>query len=196
MIIGLNGFAGSGKDTLAKSLILRHDFVRVSFADKLKDVAYTSNPWIKWNDDNERSARGYYRLQDAVSLHGWDYVKYNSDARDYLQNLGQGGRETLGEFVWVGACYREVSQALSVGKNVVFTDMRYRNEYQYILDLGGVTVAIDRPGVGPANGHVSEADLSDVPFDFVVVNDGSLQDLANKATKLYQAILDKEHPSL
>ena len=37
MILALSAFKGSGKDTLADYLVQRHDFVRVAFADPLKD---------------------------------------------------------------------------------------------------------------------------------------------------------------
>ena len=37
MIIGICGLIGSGKDTIADYLIKRHNFQKLSFADKLKD---------------------------------------------------------------------------------------------------------------------------------------------------------------
>lgn len=37
--IALSGKMRSGKDTLANELVMRHGFVRMSFADKLKEVA-------------------------------------------------------------------------------------------------------------------------------------------------------------
>jgi hypothetical protein len=39
MIIGISGFAGSGKDTSAEFLIKNHDFGRIGLADKLKRMA-------------------------------------------------------------------------------------------------------------------------------------------------------------
>lgn len=38
VLLGLVGRAGSGKDTIAEQLILNHNFVRVAFADKLKEI--------------------------------------------------------------------------------------------------------------------------------------------------------------
>ncbi len=38
MIIGICGLIGSGKDTVAQTLIDNHNFVKTSFADRLKDV--------------------------------------------------------------------------------------------------------------------------------------------------------------
>lgn len=54
----------------------------------------------------------------------------------------------------------------------VITDVRLRSEAQAIVDRGGIVIRIERPGVGPANGHHSETELDDWPFDMTVVNDG------------------------
>ena len=46
MIIGICGLIGSGKDTVALTLIDFHNFVKTSFADRLKDavaVMFTEN---------------------------------------------------------------------------------------------------------------------------------------------------------
>ena len=45
MIIGLCGFAGSGKGTLADFLVENHNFRKISFATKLKDVASVMFGW-------------------------------------------------------------------------------------------------------------------------------------------------------
>ena len=37
MVIGICGLISSGKDTIADYLIKEHNFVKISFADKLKD---------------------------------------------------------------------------------------------------------------------------------------------------------------
>ena len=41
MIIGLSGYARSGKDTVAETLVNEYGFKRVAFADKIKDLLYT-----------------------------------------------------------------------------------------------------------------------------------------------------------
>ena len=41
MIIGITGLIGSGKGTVADILVEEHNFIKLSFADKLKDGVAT-----------------------------------------------------------------------------------------------------------------------------------------------------------
>jgi hypothetical protein len=54
-----------------------------------------------------------------------------------------------------------------------------------VAKRGGVMIRVERPGVGPTKdkhgrAHVSETALDDWPFDHVLVNDGSVDDLHRK----------------
>ena len=51
MIIGLAGYAQSGKDTVAKFLVENHGFERVAFADPIRDLLYELNPIVGFEFD-------------------------------------------------------------------------------------------------------------------------------------------------
>jgi hypothetical protein len=65
----------------------------------------------------------------------------------------------------------------------IITDMRFPNELSYIKDRGGITIRVNRDtGVqwatsDGANEHPSETALDNAEFDYVINNDGSLEDL-------------------
>jgi dephospho-CoA kinase len=46
MIIGLSGYARSGKDTVAELLCLNYGFRRISFADPMREAILILNPKI------------------------------------------------------------------------------------------------------------------------------------------------------
>jgi hypothetical protein len=166
-LIGLSGYAQAGKDTTAAVLIERAGFIRVSFADALRDAIYALNPQISdWS--------GTARLQELVDAEGWDYVKVTyPEVRRLLQAMGtEVGRAQFGENFWVETAFRKMSG------NTVFTDVRFPNEYEAIKAAGGEVWRITRKGTGPVNGHPSETALDDFSFDRVIENDGSLDDLA------------------
>ena len=163
MIIGLSGYAQSGKDTVAKILVEEYGFTRIAFADKIKELLYEMNPRI-----NDRE------LQQWVDMQGWDRIKTMSEVRMLLQNLGVGARKIIGELVWVKVAMMQYDP----NKNFVFTDVRFSNEARMIKDYGGHIWRVERPGINPVNDHVSESELNAWNFDELIYNAGSLEDLA------------------
>lgn len=180
-IIGLSGYAGSGKDTAAAAL-LEDGWTRVSFADKLREFAYALDPYVAMEAAGQHDTHTrFVRLRALVDEVGWDRAKNeNPDVRALLQRLGTDcGRELLGENVWVDA----VMSALP-DSNVVVTDTRFPNEAAAIKGLGGRVVRITRPGVGAVNGHKSDSALDGHPFDATLVNDADVLTLHKRMRRL------------
>ena len=63
------------------------------------------------------------------------------ETRESLQGVGQKLREFNSD-VWVNAVDSEVKEKLSSGQIVVFDDLRYPNEFEYIRNLGGLLVKL------------------------------------------------------
>lgn len=173
MLIGLTGYAGAGKDTAAKILAERYGFRRYSFADKLKSFVYELNPLIVARDPDNTLAQ----LRDAVDEYGWDFVKREYPlARHYLQKAGVWFRDNVHEDYWVDIVDEKMRR--EGYRDAVITDVRFPNEVNYVLRQDGSIIRIIRDGCGPLNGHVSER-AHELYCDFVVRNDGSLDDLAD-----------------
>jgi hypothetical protein len=68
--------------------------------------------------------------------------------------------------------------------NWVITDMRFPNEALAVKGRGGITIRINKQGVGPARNHISETALDDYDFDYVINNDSSLSDLSKQLTRI------------
>lgn len=168
-IIGLSGYAQSGKDTSA-SFLIEDGYTRLAFADVLRDSVYRLNPIIHQNIDSS-----VVRVKDLVDAFGWDYVKVNyPEIRGLLQRMGTDvGRVLFGENVWVDLAMKGIEE----GKNYVITDVRFPNEFEAIKTAGGQVWRITRQGTGPVNGHPSETALDGFEFDRVIENDGTLDEL-------------------
>lgn len=158
MIIGLVGYAQSGKDTVADILINKHGFVRKAFADKIKEFVY------EFDDP---------RLKIMIDHQGWNYAKKIPHVRNLLQSVGVAARNVFGEDFWVDMTMKEVDKY----SKYVFTDVRFKNEALTIKLMGGEIWRIERPGIGPVNNHISELELKDYEADRVLVNGGSLDEL-------------------
>ena len=174
-IVGLSGWARSGKDTVASRLIEKHGYTRVSFADAMREALYKLNPEI--------DVDGYdMRLATAVDLMGWEQLKDNSTSiRGLMQRMGtEVGREMFGEDFWVNLALNRIPD----GSKVVIADVRFKNEADAVKAAGGVVWRITRDGVGPANDHISETALDSYQFDAYILNAGDIENLWGIADKL------------
>lgn len=185
MIIGLSGYARSGKDTAGKILADEFGFQTVAFADKMRDALYALNPIV--DVDAARMKKTLYYVQDVIDSFGWDGYKetpYGPEIRRLLQRFGtEAGRDILGEDVWVDATLRDLTGDIAV------TDVRFPNEARAISRRGGTVVRISRPGVKPANDHISENSMEDYNFDAYIHNDGDIDALKYKI-KSFMEIVD------
>lgn len=175
ILLGLTGFAQAGKDTVSEILCEYWGFERRAFADKLKQVALGLNPIVDAavTVGEEGYKPTYRRLTDVIQELGYEDAKKHPEVRRTYQRLGtEGGRNVFGESFWIDACLGE-----PLTERTVVTDVRFANEAAAIRALGGKVARIDRPGVGPINGHVSDAGIDNDFVDQVIDNDGDLDDL-------------------
>jgi hypothetical protein len=167
MIIGLSGYARSGKDTVAGMLMGIHGYERVAFADTIRTLLFAMDPLVMHNDMS-------FRLQDIVESKGWETAKTEyPEIRRLLQDLGVGGRELLDDNVWINAALKDFAKE----DKVVVTDVRFKNEAARIKNMGGQIWRINRMSIGPANDHISEIDLDDWSFDAIITNNSDMPNL-------------------
>jgi hypothetical protein len=163
-IIGISGWAGSGKDTLANMM---DGYNKLSFGQAVKDALYALNPTIHIYGVNTT-------IQKDVARDGWDVVKRHSEVRGLLQRMGtEVGRNIFGDNVWVDIVFSKMQD----NEKYVIADVRFKNEADAIRAGGGQVWRIHRDGVKAPNDHVSEHELDDYKFDRIIVNNGTRDDL-------------------
>lgn len=177
-IIAFSGYARSGKDEAAGAL-MSLGFSRIAFADKLREFTYAINPTV-WSKDFISNDT----LRNIIDFYGWDKYKdsqWGDDIRRILQRVGtEGGRQVIGENVWVDATLNNLKD----GKYAI-ADVRFPNEADAVRKMGGYVVRIIRPEIGPANNHASETALDKYHFDDVIHNDGTLKQFQDTVRWLY-----------
>ncbi|MFE7463074.1 hypothetical protein ACFU6R_03080 [Streptomyces sp. NPDC057499] len=178
LLVGIAGYARSGKDSAAKALV-EGGWRRDAFADRLKAFLHRQNPLIPTRPDAAPA-----RLVSLIAAHGWDGAKEKfPEVRRLLHATGtDAGRVTLGEDIWVEALLRDYEPEREA---LVISDVRFPNEARAVRAAGGVTIWIDRPGIGPAKDehgrpYPSEVALKNWKFDAVLTNDSTLEDLRDR----------------
>jgi len=179
MIIGLSGYARSGKDTVAELLCLNYGYERVSFADPMRKALYVLSPKLD----------SIVRLSEYVDDYGWDVAKQNQEVRRLLQVFGtEVGRKMFGLDFWIDIALKDIDNS----KHVVISDVRFPNEANAIAKLGGSIWRINRHNHSAVNGHASEHAMDNYLFNHVIYNDGTLDDLSDEVFMLAKHLgLDK-----
>ena len=171
MIIGLSGYARSGKDEVANILVKNFGFKRVAFADPIRSFLSCVNPIL---------ANGK-RVNEMVREFGWGITKAQDETRRLLQEVGVIGREMFGEDIWVKTAFKDINLYT---ENVVVSDVRFKNEANFVMQDQGRLWRVIREGVGPVNNHISETDLDGAYFNAYIPNNGTLEELEAYVTRL------------
>jgi hypothetical protein len=168
MLLGLSGYAQSGKDTVAKVLINEYGFIRIAFADIIRTSLYTLDPIVAVDESAQP-----IRLKEKVDSLGWDKAKLEPEIRRLLQIFGtEIGRTLLGPDIWVNLALAQIQDE----KDYVITDVRFPNEAAAIKERDGSLWRVSRPTITAVNQHLSEKALAEYQFDAYINND---QDLAH-----------------
>ena len=179
-LIGIGGYASSGKDAVATILEDSHGFYGTFMSQPLNAALCRLNPQVEVR-------RGeVFRYVDLIAQLGYTKAKELPEVRRLLQAMGtEVGRDMFGQTVWIDQL-RNYLAAQKPDDDVVVTGIRFPNEASMIRELGGELWWVHRPGYGPVNSHTSDNALTYEDFDRVVMNDGTLDDLEQHVAKLLQ----------
>jgi len=167
MIIGLTGYAQSGKDTVANILVERYGFTRIAFADKIREYLYETNPMY------DSIVGEPLFVKAKVDRDGWEEAKKSPHIRRLLQTSGVAARKLFGDDFWVKQALKDIE----FGGDYVIADVRFENEADAIKSTGGQIWRVKRLGVDPVNGHISETQMDGYPVDQIFVNNTTVDDL-------------------
>jgi hypothetical protein len=207
MIIAFCGFAGSGKDTAADYLVDFHNFRRMSFAGPLKDTVAAIFGW----DRKMLEGRTSYDRKVREQVDAWWANRLGIShltPRWVLQNWGTDVlRNAFHQDIWIASLENKLRHD---DTDIVVTDARFPNEMKSIKSVGGYIIRIKRGddptwiddarivNSGPSNlnyekslnnlnqlrVHYSERNWIDEPVDFIIENDGNIDQLFEKIENL------------
>lgn len=188
MIIGLSGYARSGKDTIVNILVESHGFIRVSFADAIKESLFRLNPLVPIDPDDWQT--GHISLQDfierkqlPVEWQSVDKVKDHPEVRELLQRMGtEVGRDLFGPDHWVNIALGKMQDWKQA--HYAVPDVRFPNEWSAIRSVPrGEVWRVSRPHRLAINEHASEVALDDHTFDRWLLNNDTIERLAESVDK-------------
>lgn len=186
-LIVVGGYATSGKDAVANILVDRLGWYKTYMSKPLEQALLALDPWVPWLGEKPRPDSYWVRYSELHARVGYDESKKNPEVRRLLQALGsEVGRDLMGENVWLNKVLEEVNEQLEIDKNVVVTGIRYPNEMRAFKALSGESLWVTRPGVQAVNTHSSDNTLTQLDFDILCENTGTLEDLRIWVTSYFE----------
>lgn len=172
-----------------------------AFAKPLKEtLSIIMNKPVCWFDNRQNKENMYvnlqtlktyqkFKLHDDLKLSESKFQKllktenpipqeYLLSIRQLMQYYGTSViRRFLGDKVWINATLNKTNN-----HNLIVSDLRFKIELEEIKKRGGCCIYIVRNGTEPGL-HSSEREViemnNDKQFDYIVCNDGDLEDLFN-----------------
>ena len=152
-VIIINGTGGSGKDTFVEFCGEFTSIINISSVDKVKEAAKTL---VGWNGEKDEKSRKL--LVDLKQLS----IEYNNYPSKYIW-------EKYNEFMGSNERYlfihiREIDEIIKAKKM-----------------LNAKTLLVKNPRVELITSNDSDGNVYNYNYDYVIENDGTLEDLKNKA---------------
>ena len=208
MIIGICGFIGSGKDTVADYLVNFHEFRRESFANTLKDAVSAVFGWDRiLLEGRTKEAREWREQVDPWWANRLGLPDLTP--RWILQFWGtEVCRKSFHDDIWIASVENKLRNSKD---NVVISDCRFPNEIQSIKNAGGFVIRVSRGNEpewyraaeivnkGPTRNlswasnkamlenfkvHASETAWVGTEFDYVLDNNESIDNLFNQVKNI------------
>lgn len=154
-ILIINGSGGVGKDTFVNALRDFAEVTHISIVEPTKNLARQ----IGWNGGKSERDRKF--LSDLKMLID-DYNDYNYG---YISNI-----------------VRNYLDTPSDGINLLCIDMRERPQIERAKEeFGAETVLVKRDSVQHITSNVADAGVFDMEYNYIIENDGTIEDLTRVA---------------
>ena len=214
MIVGITGFIGSGKDTVAKMLVEK-GAVQDSFAAPLKDLCASVFGWPRdMLQGDTVESRDFRETPDMYWTRKLGIDQFTP--RLALQLLGTEIMRThFNQDIWLDSLEYRIRKNEQQDTMVVVSDCRFKNELDLIKELNGIVVHVIRDelpewyetavhanqGSVPAKHtmetrfasvHASEWRWVGYDFDYEISNTGTLQELQSQVDNIHNNIFSSK----
>ena len=191
-IIAFTGALESGKSTAALGAVSRilnmgkgkkEVVACVAFADPMKHIC---EEYFGFEEENLYTPDGKRKINPVWNITG----------REFLQKFGQGMRDIIDPNFWVKLMEIKIENLSKDEENnyaaILIDDLRMVNEAEMVHKHGGIVIHVERPEHNPVfkgiENHPSEVKLPASLIDYMIVNDGTVDDLYKKVNSIIDQI--------
>lgn len=183
----LTGAIGVGKSKVA-SYLVEHGYKEYAFARPLKEIAKVlgfSDTEVYGTQEQKLAINPFWGVSGREFLQTFG----SEVCRDFLPTVLPTMFRTK-QTLWCQLAEKFVQETVAENNDacIVFSDGRFPDEAEFVRRVGGIVIRIERPSLSSssstssseskAQAHQSEQGASSIQPDCVLVNDGTLAQLA------------------
>lgn len=178
-LICIIGNIGVGKSTVA-DIIKKYDYTELTFAGPVKEIGLI----LGFDHKNlYGSQEDKLELNNFWGVSGREFMqKFATNImRDELSNHINMNMD--GKTIWVRLCEKKILNLMEQNKKILVSDGRFPDEIDMIKNLGGIIIKINRKNKYDIQ-HQSESYIDKLKADFIINNDGTLEELEENIIKI------------
>lgn len=175
-----------------KDSLLGEEWIRYAYAIGHKTDNNGNKEMI--SKDCSREVYEYERSVNWQTAYKLEYT-----VRLLLQKIGTDAmRDVIHPNIWVNALFADYKDVIEEGRgddlawmtkpNWIITDVRFPNELEAIKNRDGISIRINRPAITGEQfynlnigmQHPSETALDNAKFDYIIDNNGTIEELVEK----------------
>ena len=177
MLIAICGRRRSGKDTVAEHLVKTHGFRHHKISQPLKDAMACLFGFdaSDMETDSKELVHPVWNVSPRKLMQYIGTEVFRENIQTVIPNIG--------DTFWIK---RFAESVLRCDANIVISDLRFMNEYDYLKKEWGDkfrVLRIDR--THDECTHVSELEYLNIPYDMLIQNTGSIESLREQATAFF-----------
>jgi len=209
-IVGIIGFIGSGKDTVANRFV-QQGCIKDSFAAPLKDLVSSIFGWNRnLLEGDSIESRDFRETPDVFWSRKLDIPHFTP--RLALQLLGTDVmRDHFDKNIWLNSLEYRLRTRTNTAQCTVISDARFKNELELIKKMNGIVIWVQRGELPEWYQTAADANLGNVvsekkmntkykdvhrsewdwvggPVDYVIHNNSTLEDLHAEIDKIQEII--------
>ena len=196
-IIGLCGNKGSGKDTFANYLVETDGYIKVAFADYIREALKILFDWNEENFSQEFKEKNdeYWDVSPRKMMQelGTEFLRFhcvNMMSQDFYLPDGKTYKSTF----HIKRLNKDIMKFYETNKNVkiIISDIRFQDEVDYVKKIGGTVIRINRElEKNNFSNHASEIQINNLnSIDINLVNDKDLDHYIKKVRLTVEHIQD------